>query len=104
MTQETHNTVGIVLMKSEEADATIAVLERESPNVRVSDHVTYWLVEAEKEIVVPMNLVGDELGRPMELGQWLVTMSTFIGRAVPGADYFRVTSGLPEIEPPAAES
>lgn len=103
MTQE-FNTVGIVLMKSEEADATLAVLERESPSVRVSDHITYWLVEDENEIRVPMNLVGEELGRPIELGQWLVIMSTFIGRAAPGADYFRVTSGLPEIEMSEPES
>ncbi|MBI2964568.1 MAG: MmoB/DmpM family protein [Deltaproteobacteria bacterium] len=90
--------VAIVLMKSEEADATIDALERERRDVEVTDHGTYWHIAAKDEIVVSMEKVGQELGRPIDLGQWLVIMSTFVGRAAPGPDYFRVTSKMVELE------
>lgn len=86
--------VGLVLMKSEEADATIDVMEADCPAVRIADHGTYWLLEADDEIRVDMERVGDELGRQITLSQWLVVMSSFVGRAAPGADYFRVTSDM----------
>jgi methane monooxygenase regulatory protein B len=90
--------VAIVLMKSEEADATIDVLERERPDVEVTDKGTYWHIAADDEIVVSMDKVGQELGRPIALSQWLVIMSTFVGRAAPGEDFFRVTSKMVELE------
>lgn len=86
--------VALVLMKSEEADATIDVLEADCPAVRIVDHGTYWLLEADDEIRVDMHRVGEELGRELTLSQWLVVMSSFVGRAAPGADYFRVTSDM----------
>jgi len=85
-------------MKSDEADATIAVLERELPGVEVADKGTYWHIAADDEIVVSMEKVGQELGRPIALSQWLVIMSSFVGRAAPGPDYFRVTSKMVELE------
>ena len=90
--------VALILMKSEEADATIDVLERDRPDVEVSDFGTYWNISAPNEIVVPMERVGQELGRPIELSQWLVIMSSFVGRAAPGADFFRVTSKMVDLE------
>lgn len=90
--------VAIVLMKSDEADATIDVLQRERPDVTVADKGTYWQLSAPDEIVVEMEKVGQELGRPLDLSQWLVVMSSFVGRAAPGADYFRVTSKMLDLE------
>ncbi len=45
-----------------------------------------------------MDKVSQELGRPIELSQWLVVMSTFVGRAATGPDFFRVTSRMVELE------
>lgn len=90
--------VALVLMKSEEADATIDVLEADCPAVRIADHGTYWMLEAEDEIRVEMQRVSDELGRNLTLSQWLVVMSSFVGRAAPGADYFRVTSDMLDLD------
>jgi hypothetical protein len=90
--------VAIILMKSEEADATIDVLEHDLPGVEVSDFGTYWNIAAPDEIVVAMDRVAQELGRPIELSQWLVVMSSFVGRATPGADFFRVTSKMVDLE------
>lgn len=91
--------VALVLMKSEEADATLDVLEASASPVTITDHGTYWKVEADDEIRVDMENVSQELGRPISLSQWLVVMSSFVGRAMPGADYFRVSSHMAELEP-----
>ena len=98
MTTHVGRKVAIVLMKSDEADATIDMLERERPDVEVTDKGTYWHIAADDEIVVPMDKVVQELGRPIELSQWLVVMSTFVGRAAPGPDFSRVTSKMVDLE------
>ena len=98
MTTHVGKKVALILMKSDEADATIAVLEQECPGVEVTDHGTYWHIAADGEILVSMEKVGQELGRPIELSRWLVVMSSFVGRAAPGPDYFRVTSKMLELE------
>jgi len=90
--------VALVLMKGEQADATIDVLEADHAGVRVHDNGTYYKLECDDEIYVDMGRVGQELGRPLVLGQWLVTMVSFIGRAAPGADYFRVTSQMTDLD------
>ena len=98
MTTHVGRKVALVLMKSEEADATIDMLACERPDVEVTDKGTYWHIAADDEIVVPMDKVSQELGRPIELSQWLVVMSTFVGRAAPGPDFFRVTSKMVDLE------
>ena len=98
MTTHVGKKVALILMKSEEADATIDALERERPGVEVTDNGTYWQIAADDEIVVSMDKVGQELGRPIQLSQWLVIMSSFVGRAAPGPDFFRVTSKMVELE------
>jgi hypothetical protein len=98
MTTHGGRKVALILMKSDEADATIDMLEREQPGVEVTDKGTYWHIADDDEIVVPMEKVSQELGRPIELSQWLVIMSSFVGRAAPGPDFFRVTSKMVELE------
>ena len=98
MTTHVGKKVALILMKSEEADATIDALESERADVEVTDNGTYWQIAADDEIVVSMDKVGQELGRSIELSQWLVIMSSFVGRAAPGPDFFRVTSKMVELE------
>lgn len=92
--------VALVLMKSEEADATIDVMEADCPDVKIVDHGTYWYLEHPSEIRVSMVRVGDEMGRVVTLSQWLVIMTTFVGRAAPEEDHFRVTSEMLELNEP----
>jgi hypothetical protein len=91
--------VVVVLMKSEEADATISVLEADGANVRITDKGTYWHISATDELVIDMKRVGEELGRPIGLNQWLVVMSTFVGRVETEPDLFRLTSHMLQLEP-----
>ena len=90
--------VALGLMKSEEADATIEVMEARYPDVAVHDFGTYWKLEGEGELRVDMDAVGDALGRPLQLSQWLVVMATYVGRAHSGGDYFLVTSEMSYLE------
>jgi len=92
--------VALVLMKSEEADATIDVLEADHPDVKVVDQGPYWYLEHPSEIYVDMGRVGEEMGREITLSNWLVVMTTFVGRAAPEENYFRVTSEMLELNEP----
>jgi len=92
-------TVALVLMKSEEADATVAVVQEHVPHVSVNDRGTYWYFEAEKEIPIDLNLVSQELGREISLSEWLVVMSSYVGRVETQPDLFRVTSEMSQLDP-----
>lgn len=94
--------VALVLMKSEEADATIDVLEADHPDVKIVDQGTYWYLEHPSEIYVDMTRVGEEMGREVTLSSWLVVMTTFVGRAAPEEHHFRVTSDMLELNEPVA--
>lgn len=96
--------VALGLMKSEEADATIEVVEGRYPDARVQDFGTYWKIEGEGELRIEMEEVGEALGRPLQLSRWLVTMATFVGRAHAGGDYFLVTSEMSYLEGDEAEA
>jgi hypothetical protein len=94
--REAGRRVALVLTKSEEAEATIeSLLGR--PGVEVVDHETYWRVSALGEIVVDLEEIGERLGRPIGLGEWLVAMSSYVGRVVTEPNRFRVTSDLPQL-------
>lgn len=86
-------TVALVLMKSEEGEVTIELLE-EQPGVRIHDHGTYWKVQADDEIRVRMTDVADRLGRPLVISQWLVIMASFVGRAHATDTEFVVSSEM----------
>lgn len=94
--------VALVLMKSEEADATIDVLEVDHPDVKIVDQGTYWYLEHPSEIYVDMARVGEEMGKEITLSNWLVVMTTFVGRAAPEENYFRVTSEMVELTDPVS--
>lgn len=91
--------VSVALTKSDMSDATIFTLEDQpdSDRFHIIDDGTYWKVEADDEIRIDMAAVSSEVGRDVSLGEWLVSMITFVGRAAPGDDYFRVTSQLPDL-------
>ena len=96
--------VALGLMKSEEADATIEVVETKYPDAEVHDYGTYWKIEGEGELRVEMDEIAEALGRPLQLSQWLVIMATFVGRAHAGGDYFLVTSEMSYLEGDEAEA
>jgi hypothetical protein len=86
--------VAVVLMKSPEADAALDVLEADSAAVSVTDHDTFYLIEGVGEISIDIDRVGEELGEPISMSQFLVVMSSYVGRASPDDRHFTVTSDM----------
>ena len=75
-----NRTVGICLMKSDEADATITHLLEVSPDIRVEDHVTYFRVMTESDIRIDLREVSAYLGRDLPMPSFLVTLSAYFGQ------------------------
>ncbi|MGH9006067.1 MAG: MmoB/DmpM family protein [Acidimicrobiia bacterium] len=73
-------TVGVCLMKSDEADATINHLLDQSPDIRVEDHVTYFRVMTERDLRIDLKEVAAYLGRDLSMSSFLVTLSAYFGQ------------------------
>lgn len=93
--------VVVVLMKGDEADATISAIRQDQPAATIVDHGTFWQIGAQDELVIDMSRVGDELGREIDLGQWLTIMTTFVGRVEVEEGRFRITSEMLELDRPS---
>ena len=91
--------VSLILMQgSAEAQATLDVLEREDPNLVIDDHHTYWKITAPTgHIEVDMARVSEELGVEISLPQWLVIMSSYVGRVHTEPGRFTLTSDVTEL-------
>jgi hypothetical protein len=80
----------LVLMKGTDADATIDALEASGQNINVKDEGPYWKLRSNEDIYVDMEAVEEELGTPITLAKWLVTMTSFVGYADTGETHFAV--------------
>jgi hypothetical protein len=98
MSDQRGQQVGLCLMKSDEADAVVEYFKETSPDVRIEDHVTFYRAEAQSKIVVDLADVGERLGRPLTLPEFLVIMSTYYGRVEVEDMKFIVTAALPQLE------
>lgn len=92
-------TVGVVLAKSEEGKATVDYVSECCPEIRVRDCNTFYLLETEGTIRIPLAEVESYLGRPLPMGRFLVTMSSYYGRAHTEDDAFVVTSDMSQLDP-----
>lgn len=88
----------IGLMKGAEADATIAAVSRQHPEVDIWDRGTFWQLSAEEEIYIDLDQVSEELGEDISITEWLVIMCTVVGRMETGDRYFLATSKLPTLD------
>lgn len=92
------NTVGLVLMGSEEADIAVEMLREERPDLRISKTNCYWMIEGEDKIEVDVSAVGERLGRDLDMPTFLVVMSSYYGRAQVTDNTFGVYSEMLQLE------
>ncbi|MFZ2173371.1 MAG: MmoB/DmpM family protein [Rhodococcus sp. (in: high G+C Gram-positive bacteria)] len=92
-------TIGLVLMKSEEAQAAVHYVAEECPQIRVQDRGTFFLFEAEGSIRIPLAEVEEYLGKPLTMSRFLVCMTSYYGRAQVEDDAFIITSDMSQLEP-----
>jgi hypothetical protein len=88
-TQNEFRTV-LVLMKGPDADATIDALANSDQEIDVQDEGPYWKLQSRGDICVDMADVEAELGAPITLAKWLVTMTSFVGYADKDDTHFTV--------------
>jgi len=91
--------VSLILMQgSPEAQATLDVLEADDPSLVITDHDTFWKITSPTgRIVVDLRRVSEELGVEISLPQWLVIMSSYIGRVKTDPYSFTLTHDVTEI-------
>jgi propane monooxygenase coupling protein len=75
-------TVGISLMASAEAEATLAYLREHAPDATVSFRDCFYKIERLGLLEFDMDLIADHLGRPLDTDMFLVNMSSYFGRIV----------------------
>ncbi len=92
-------TVGLVLMKSEEAKATVDYVTAECPEIRLQDRGTFYLLETEGLIRIPLAEVEEYLGKPLPMSRFLVCMSSYYGRAQVEDDAFLITADMSQLDP-----
>jgi hypothetical protein len=95
---EARDTVGLVLMGSEEADVAVEMLREEHPNLRITKTNCYWMIEGEGKIEVDVAAVGERLGRDLDVPTFLVVMSSYYGRAQVTENTFGVYSEMLQLE------
>jgi len=92
------NTVGLVLMGSEEADVAVEMLREEQPNLRITKTNCYWMIEGEDKIEVDVSAVGERLGRDLDMPTFLVVMTSYYGRVQVTDNMFGVYSEMLQLE------
>jgi hypothetical protein len=95
---QARDTVGMVLMGSEEADAAVEILQEERPDLRISKTNCYYLIEGEGKIEIDVNEVGERLGRSLDVPSFLVVMSSYYGRAEVNENKFGVYAEMLQLE------
>jgi propane monooxygenase coupling protein len=92
------DTVGMILMGSEEADVAVEMLREERPDLRITKTNCYWMIEGEGKIEVDVNALGERLGRELDVPSFLVVMSSYYGRAQVDEHTFGVYAEMLQLE------
>lgn len=80
VTIQDSNMVGFKLMNGEEAEAVAAVVAEAYPAAEIEHTLAYISIEAPQRLVLDLNQVSEELGRPYDAPTFLVIMSSYTGR------------------------
>ena len=79
---DVRETIGISLMGSEEAHAALALVRAEMPDAKITDNNCFYKIEREGLLELDMAKLGELLGRPITVPEFLVNMSSYYGRIV----------------------
>ena len=93
------NTVVLVLKKSEEIDMIVEEMlltdfKKSNPSLEIEDRTGYWWCKADGKIEVDCEVAAEMLGRSYSVYDFLVDVSSTIGRAYTLGEVFTITSEL----------
>ena len=101
-TIQARDTVGLVLMGSEEAEAVVTMLTSDgaTQKVNVTDNGCYYKIEAPGLIEVDLNELSERLGREIDVPAFLVILASYIGRIEIDQRMIRIRTELLDLEGP----
>ena len=91
------NGVVLALMKADEIETAVGWLRetyRDNPTVKIEDSGVYYRIDAEGELTFDLDEIQLLVGRPYSVYDFLVNVSTTIGRAFVHGNAFTITSAL----------
>jgi len=96
--KESHDVV-LVLMKTEEMTVVIEeiILGQQlaiNPSIVVEDHASYYWIKAKGKIEVDVDEVAEIMGRQYNVYDFLVNVSSSVGRSFINGNTFTVTTEL----------
>ena len=95
---EAKDTVGMVLMGSEEAEVVVEMLREQRPDLTITNDGCYYSIEGRGKIEVDLVEVGERLGRDLSVSSFLVVMSSYYGRVRIEEQRFGIYADLLDLE------
>jgi methane monooxygenase regulatory protein B len=93
-----HSNVVIALMKAEEIEYIVEEILAKRDGVYIEDRGVYYYIEGDKQIEIDFDEVEEDLGRSYTVYDFLVNLSTTVGRAMTVGNKFIITTELTGIE------
>jgi methane monooxygenase regulatory protein B len=95
--------VVLVLMKSDEIDLIVEELvmgdqKSANPTITLEDRTAFWWIKAAGKIVIDLDVASKLLGKDYNVFDFLVNVSSTVGRAFTLGNTFTITSELVGIE------
>ncbi|MFS8039543.1 MmoB/DmpM family protein [Xanthobacter sp. AM11] len=99
MTVKESRDIVLVLMKSEEMEVVVDDIilgeqKKSNPSIVVEDHASYYWIKADGQIVIDVDIVADIMGRSYNVYDFLVNVSSTVGRAFITGNVFTLTTEL----------
>lgn len=86
--------VGISLMVSPETEAAIEYVRATMPNAIIDCRDVFYKIERDGSLTFDMRQISDYLGRELDSGLFLVSMSSYYGRIVVSDDSVEIFSDI----------
>lgn len=77
---EAKDTVGMVLMGSEEAEAAVQMLREQRPDLTITYDECFYSIDGRGKIEIDLAELSDRMGREITVPDFLVVFSSFYGR------------------------
>ncbi|PCJ58202.1 MAG: hypothetical protein COA65_08160 [Rhodospirillaceae bacterium] len=94
----TTNTVSMALMKTDEIETIVESYLADKEGIYVEDRGPYYYVACDGEVVLDFDEIEEDLGRSYSVFDFLVNLSTTVGRALTVDNKFILTTRLIGIE------
>jgi len=93
---ETRSVV-LALMKADEIEIAVEWLRetyKDDPTLKIHDHGVYYRIDAEEGFTFDLDEIEELVGRPYSVYDFLVNVSTTVGRAYVNGNTFTITTDL----------